>query len=125
MEKINLLGLKDKDGNDWVLTLDGYGTNWVEVKPLKPEVAEAPISSLQGVLLTRERRTGNTTRILDNAIQIILRGDTCYLQDHKDSHLHDHMALIQRQLYKRLKQEHGIESKYIEIMRYLCFSLKR
>jgi hypothetical protein len=40
------------------------------------------ISSLHGVDIRPQRRCGNTTRIIDNAIQIVYSGNICQFEDH-------------------------------------------
>lgn len=51
-------------------------------------------SSLDGVLLKPERRSGNTTRIIDNAIQIIFDGYICQIQDHNSKFNHQNKTLF-------------------------------
>jgi hypothetical protein len=42
------------------------------------------VSTLEGMVdtVTFRRRDGNLTRLIDNAIQIIFRGDVCVVKDH-------------------------------------------
>jgi len=42
--KIELFGLRAADGSEWKLIMNGYGTNWVEVRPIhiKPPLGLKP-----------------------------------------------------------------------------------
>lgn len=55
-----------------------------------------------------ERRRGNTTRLIDAAIQIILSGNICIVQDHKKqgtSYLLN--SILAEAIHKRLRNEHS------------------
>jgi hypothetical protein len=57
--------------------------------------------------LTVKRRSGNSTRLIDNAIQIIFSGKVCVVQDH---YQHGEIKMINKLLFdrviKRLESEH-------------------
>jgi hypothetical protein len=69
------------------------------------------VSTLEGMAdrLTDRRRDGNTTRLIDNAIQILFRGDICVVRDHCDDGNNDHANLdLFERILKRLESEHGL-----------------
>jgi hypothetical protein len=69
------------------------------------------ITTLEGLIkgsITENRRSGNTTRLIDNAIQIIFSGNICVVKGHSNS---DHVGNYEnRELFnliiKRLTSEH-------------------
>jgi len=78
------------------------------------------VTTLEGMLdkITYKRRDGNTTRLVDNAIQILFNGDICVVLDHyemgrhKNANKHLFDAIL-----RRLEIEHRwfFEQKRIKI----------
>ena len=68
-------------------------------------------STLDGFLPNPNRRSGNTTRLVDRAIQIIFNGDTCLVEDHykngEDKRLNKYLFY---KILDRLDSEHSLES---------------
>jgi len=62
------------------------------------------VSSLEGVYISQNRRMGNTTRIIDNIIQIIMSGKVCKIEDHYNGRL-ARIHLLNR-LCERIAMEH-------------------
>ena len=71
------------------------------------------VSTLEGVKLTHKRRDGNTTRIIDNAIQIIFNENICVCKDHYD-HIQSHRIVFNR-IINRLKNEKMIDMVLLDI----------
>lgn len=79
-------------------------------------------STLMGMngFMTYDRRDGNSTRLIDNAIQIIFEGKVCVVKDHHmyGAHREANQHLF-RGILKRLASEHNlnwlIENKGIRI----------
>jgi len=76
------------------------------------------LSSLAGMegKISRFRRDGNTTRIVDNAIQILFSGKGCVARDHHM--LGEHRSANEYlfgKILDRLCSEHGIKKEQIEI----------
>lgn len=69
-------------------------------------------SSLDFVKTTNRRCDGNTTRIVDNAIQIIFSGDICVIEDHFQNN-RDSKEHLARTIIRRLEIEHRWISKHI------------
>lgn len=65
------------------------------------------VSSLQGVTLKSGRRKGNSTRVVDNAIQIIFDGGVCICEDTWECG-QNRMANVSvyERIIKRLENEH-------------------
>ena len=64
-------------------------------------------------MIEQKRRTGETTRILDNAVQELFNTGSVKLRDtHENSNAGRH---ILNTLLKRLKIEHNIEQKDLDI----------
>jgi len=74
-------------------------------------------STAKDVLFFWERRSGNTTRQIDHAIQIIFSGKICFVRDHYDTRQACEYQF--NRILKRLSLEHNLESliskKYIRI----------
>jgi len=64
------------------------------------------ISSLSGVEISTHRRAGNTTRIIDNAVQLLFQGHVVSVDDHYDG-LSGRLSLW-RNLMKRLNEHHWV-----------------
>ena len=71
------------------------------------------VSSLDGVKYSSKRRDGNTTRIIDNAIQIIFNGDICVCEDNAD-YKGANRNLFKR-ILKRIYNEVLVEDEDLEI----------
>jgi len=85
------------------------------------------IDLLDVVDVTLVRRDGNTTRLIDKAIQIIFSGDICVVRDHakSGSDFYCNKELMKK-IMKRLQQEHDIEFNYLVIdFDHLEISLKK
>jgi hypothetical protein len=78
------------------------------------------VTTLEGMLdkITYKRRDGNTTRLVDNAIQILFNGDICVVLDHhemgRNSKANKHLFDA---ILKRLEVEHRwfFEQKRVKI----------
>jgi len=78
------------------------------------------VTTLEGMLdkITYKRRDGNTTRLIDNAIQILFNGDICVVLDH---HEMGRSPIANKYLFdsilRRLEVEHRwiFEQKKIKI----------
>jgi len=59
------------------------------------------------LILTSKRRDGNSCRLVDKAIQIILSGDICVVEDHHEMgrNVKANRDLL-RKIYQRLENEH-------------------
>lgn len=69
-----------------------------------------PIDITEGVKLTPDRRSGNTTRIVDNAIQLLFGHGWIKVEDHYTSRNAD--RLLMDRILGRLYHEHpgvGVE----------------
>ena len=67
-------------------------------------MAKITESTLENFEATEGRATGNTTRLIDNAIQIIFSGKVCVVRDcgeNQDSELF-------KKVLRRLRVEHGL-----------------
>lgn len=86
---------------------------------------ETPISSLKGVFIDVARRSGNTTRAIDNAIQIIFSGIPCKIEDPwaEGININCNRNMFQRTL-DRLSREHFIEDRLDIDRQKLIISLK-
>ena len=64
------------------------------------------VSTLSGMegKITSVRRDGNSTRLVDNAIQIIFSGDICVVEDHCKTKLSS--ELLYNKIIRRLMTEH-------------------
>jgi len=71
---------------------------------------EDPESSLFGMRdkIIRGKAVGNTTRIVDNAIQVLFSGKDITIQDHQ---LHSREGLADRDLLNRIEQRLRVEHK--------------
>lgn len=70
---------------------------------------ESKITTLEGdLLLTNMRRMGNSTRQVDNAIQILFNGSTCVVLDHwehgRNRQANKHLL---RMIVDRIRAEHS------------------
>lgn len=61
---------------------------------------------LNGVFIRPERRRGNTTRLIDNAVQIIMNGHVCKIIDHHPS------LNMQRDIFSRILRRMEIEHRH-------------
>lgn len=84
-----------------------------EIKKIK--IKDITISTLDGMLLelSLERRAGNSTKLIDRAIQILFNGYTVFVQDHwvksgPEAHEAASLDLFQKVL-KRLASEHNLD----------------
>ncbi len=69
-------------------------------------MAKITESTLENFEATEGRATGNTTRLIDNAIQIIFSGKICVVKDHhKDSNCDRDLF---KKVLRRLRVEHGL-----------------
>ena len=66
------------------------------------------ISSMADVKLTPERMSGNTTRIIDNSIQLLFKGYAVILDDFHVSKL-EYKHWLKSRIEKRLFFEHRID----------------
>lgn len=72
------------------------------------------IDCLNGALIYPERRSGNTTRLIDNAIQHIMDGYVCKVLDHHPSL--DMQRYIFDRILMRIKIEHQqVYEKYLMV----------
>ena len=73
-------------------------------------------SANEGVPLTTKRRDGNTTRCIDNAIQLLFDGKTCIVIDHHGKErCFDNMYLHKR-ILNRLDKEHSLTKENGEVI---------
>jgi hypothetical protein len=73
---------------------------------LKPKQRQ---STLEGVTDTHVRRDGNTTRVIDNAIQIIFSGKVCIIQDHWQGGTNGDANIdLFKRVVRRLQSEHHL-----------------
>lgn len=71
------------------------------------------ISSLSNVKITKGRRQGNTTRIINNAIELLFKGYTVKVEDHSNHPYADKQLL--RLIKDRLVREFSLEEKDINV----------
>lgn len=65
------------------------------------------ISTLENVVITNNRRDGNSTRQIDKAIQILFNGDTCIVRDHHEGGTNiDANKKLYEHIIDRFFQEH-------------------
>ena len=79
--------------------------------------AIARVSTLDGQEINPARRSGNTSRLVDRAIQIIFNGDICVVRDHTDngeSKLANHHLM--QLILMRLNNEHSSLMYYGKIV---------
>jgi hypothetical protein len=76
------------------------------------------IDCLNGVLIRSERRSGNTTRLIDNAIQYIMDGYVCKITDHHPSYE------MQRNVFSRILRRIEIEHRH-EFEQYLMVNKEK
>lgn len=70
-------------------------------------MAKITESTLENFEPTTGRATGNTTRLVDNAIQIIFSGKICAVKDHhRDSNCDRDLF---RKILRRLRVEHDLD----------------
>lgn len=62
------------------------------------------VNPFDGILVTSERRSGNTTRAVDNAIQILFRGDVCDMAG--TGIKNQECKLFAEKVHRRLANEH-------------------
>ena len=67
------------------------------------------VSSLDGVLIKPGRRVGNTTRISDNAIQLLFSGKIVNVKDHCDSEIA--IEYLAKHILDRLSYFHNLYDK--------------
>lgn len=77
------------------------------------------VSSLDGFETTNERRSGNTTRLIDACVQIIFQGKTCLVKDHD---LRGTNVKMNRYLFQRVKRR--FETEHQAVLDYVCFDFK-
>lgn len=70
-------------------------------------------SSIEGLIEHKVRGTGNTTRVVDNAIQILFEDGKVIVEDF-DKHKAATLSLIDR-ITKRIYNEHSWVSNYLFI----------
>lgn len=59
------------------------------------------------------RRSGNTTRLIDAAIQILFDGNACVVRDHYKAGLdRDANMMLFRKITERLRREHAISFEF-------------
>lgn len=63
------------------------------------------------VLITNERRSGNTTRLCDKAIQMLFNGDICVV---RDAHRNGECSVANRFLFRKVLQRLFNEHPHIE-----------
>jgi hypothetical protein len=101
---------------DWNRMNDLYRTAALEydgsegVQGFQSPIEPRKISTLEGVenFITTKRCDGNTTRLVDRAIQIIFSGNICVVKDHWMNGEHDESN---RFLYDRIMDR--LENEYI------------
>lgn len=72
--------------------------------PRKPNSDYNPVSSLDGVQIMVGRRVGNTTRVIDNIIQLLFQGKRVRIADHSTSR--GAIEALEHRLIDRLRMEH-------------------
>ena len=85
------------------------------------------INLLNVVDLTPTRRDGNTTRLIDKAVQIIFSGHVCVVRDHARNG-NDYFCNkdLMKKIMKRIQNEHDIEFNNLIIdFNHLEISLKQ
>lgn len=81
-----------------------------------------PASTLRGVIIVSDRRAGNTTRIVDNAIQLLFEGECIRCEDHhntRKSHC-DLFVLVERRMnleHPRVKLQMDSQKLLMKIKR--------
>ena len=65
-------------------------------------------SSLDGVKIIDKRRAGNTTRIVDNIIQLLFQGYVVEIHDHIEPErcAYSHQEFIMRKVTERMNLDH-------------------
>ena len=71
------------------------------------------ISTLVNVDINPKHRSGNTTRIVNNAIQLLFNGDSILVLDHYNT-VSSNQRLL-KLIQKRLYDEHHITSEDLDI----------
>lgn len=76
------------------------------------ETKKEKVSSIYGIehKITPKRMDGNTTRVIDNAIQILFNGDICVMQDHDKS---GNNRKMNEYVFDRVLMRLQIEHKHI------------
>ena len=73
-------------------------------------------STLDGFEAIAKRRCGNTTRLVDRAIQILFSGKICIYLDHKDNGGDRQTnGYLLKKILRRLEIEHSIKKEYLII----------
>lgn len=67
------------------------------------------VNCLDGVLIKPGRRVGNTTRITDNAIQLLFSGNIVVVNDHYGNRQAD--EYLAKEILRRLSQSHDLHGK--------------
>lgn len=100
----------------WTIHHDTKGVSFEDLYKQSMTTEIRKVSTLEGMedKLLSGRRHGNTTRLIDNAIQIIFSGNICVVEDHHDmgSHKVANKHLFDK-ILKRLNSEHGRETMYL------------
>ncbi len=117
MKKPELEDFMGKAMSDYTYALEKY-IECLENRLNESNKTKEVISTLEGMgsLLTMNRRDGNTTRLIDYAIQIIFNGNICEVKDHYEN---GENTASNRRLFdsiaKRIKLEHPYHYNYNKI----------
>lgn len=77
---------------------------------------EGAVSTLDLVIVERERRCGNSTRMIDAAIQSLFYGDKVAVRDHfKNGECRESNARLLRLILDRLWHEHRITDEKLNV----------
>lgn len=87
-------------------------------RPRKEFIKPVPISRLKDIddKITLKRRDGNTTRIIDNAIQVLFSKNSCIVADHYENGGDwETNEYLLKKILKRLSFEHYHIMKHVQV----------
>ena len=62
--------------------------------------------------ITSKRKDGNTTRLIDKAIQLLFQGFIVIINDHHENNTQEHSNYLAERIIKRLNNEHNVGILY-------------
>ncbi len=72
------------------------------------------VSTLNEVKLSPKRRDGNTTRIINNAIEQLFNGKKVVVKDYPENYSLERSELLFKRILKRIKSEHPQAMSFIK-----------
>ena len=101
------------DVNGVQITLTEDQLNKIREQDSCAQPKKITTNCLWGCEQKRERRSGNTTRLVDNAIQILFNNQICIVEDHWTSTNNTINSYLLNIIINRLKNEHpNVKYKY-------------